>query len=96
MGFHGNGTNRTNGTAVPARPPAPAAAADRCPRRIVLLSDGVASEVHAVLAEYRGANVSGRRLHGELHRFGAEHPGQLVAAEWLGKLGWTRFLWFKA
>jgi hypothetical protein len=93
MGLHGNGFSRTNGSAAPPHPPAPAAESERCPRRIVLLSDGAVSDVRQVLAEYRGGEVSGKRLHADLHRLAAEHPGQLVAAEWLGKLGWTRFLW---
>jgi hypothetical protein len=55
--------------------------------------DGEGSEVEQVLAEYRGAEVSGDRLHADLQRFAAEHPGPCIAGEWLGPLGWTRFLW---
>ena len=65
----------------------------RAPRRIVLLSGGEESDVQRVLAEYRGAEVTGTRIHQDIQRLAAEHPGQLVAAEWLAPLGWTRFLW---
>jgi hypothetical protein len=68
------------------------AASERQPRRVVLLADGDDSSVEAVLAEYRGAEVSGRRLHEELQRFAEQNAGR-VAAEWEGPLGWTRFLW---
>jgi hypothetical protein len=37
--------------------------------------------------------VSGNRLHDDLQQFAARHRGRQVAAEWLGPLGWTRFLW---
>jgi hypothetical protein len=75
--------------------PAPrgASSSPRCPRRVVLLAGDESSEVARVLAEYRGAEVSGKRLHADLQRLAEEHPGQCVAAEWLGALGWTRFLW---
>jgi hypothetical protein len=65
----------------------------RCPRRIVLLHDGEDSEPDRVLQEYHGSEVSGNRLHADVQRFAAEHRGRYVAAEWLGPLGWTRFLW---
>jgi hypothetical protein len=68
-------------------------ATPRAPRRLVLLRDGDDSEVEHVLAEYRGAEVSGAKLHVELQRFAAQHQGRCVAAEWLGSLGWNRFLW---
>jgi hypothetical protein len=57
------------------------------------LQEGDHSEVKQVLIEYRGAEISGNRLHADLQRLAAEHRGQTVAAEWLGTLGWTRFLW---
>jgi hypothetical protein len=66
----------------------------RAPRRIVVLSgsekDG---EVEAVLRELSGPEVTGARLHAELSSRAAEMPGKLLAAEWLGPLGWTRFIW---
>ncbi len=65
----------------------------RCPRRIVLLRDGEQSESERVLQEYHGSEVSGKRLHADVQRFAGEHRGRYVAAEWLGPLGWTRFLW---
>lgn len=65
----------------------------RLPRRLLLLADGEASDLVRVLAEYSGAEVSGKRLHDDLQRLAAEHPGHCVAAEWKGPLGWTRFLW---
>ena len=68
---------------------------ERCPRRLVLLEAGDDSSVLEVLAEYRAAEISGDRLHADLQRLSAAHPGRMVAAEWLGKLGWTRFLWCK-
>jgi hypothetical protein len=68
---------------------------ERTPRRIVLLREGDSSEVERTLAEYRGPDVSGKVLHAELQRLAKEHPGRTLAAEWLGPLGWTRFLWAK-
>jgi hypothetical protein len=65
----------------------------RAPRRIVLLEAGEESDIARVLAEYDGAEVTGNRVHEDVQRFAAEHPGRHVAAEWLGPLGWTRFLW---
>jgi hypothetical protein len=49
--------------------------------------------VAAVLREYQGSEVSGKRLHADLLLQAAEHAGRCVAAEWLGPLGWTRYLW---
>jgi hypothetical protein len=69
------------------------AAGERRPRRVVLLAADEASEPERVLAEFAGAEVSGAKLHAEVRRLAGEHPGRLVAAEWLGPLGWTRFLW---
>ncbi len=65
----------------------------RCPRRVVLLHDGEDSEVERVLIEYHGAEISGKRLHADVQRLAGEHRGHYIAAEWLGPLGWTRFLW---
>jgi hypothetical protein len=59
----------------------------------VLLKDAEHSDVDTVLAEYHGAEVSGNRLHADLQTYAARHAGRHVAAEWLGPLGWTRFLW---
>jgi hypothetical protein len=68
---------------------------ERVPRRVVLLVNDEQSVPAEVLAEYSGPEVSGNRLHGDVQRLAAEHPGGWVAAEWLGPRGWTRFLWCK-
>jgi hypothetical protein len=65
----------------------------RCPRRLVLLRGGEDGEAEQVLLEYQGNEVSGKRLHADVQRLAGEHRGRFVAAEWLGPLGWTRFLW---
>ncbi len=65
----------------------------RAPRRIVLLQSDETSDVDRVLAEFAGEQISGRRLHVELQKRALEHPERTVAGEWLGPLGWTRFLW---
>jgi hypothetical protein len=83
----------SNGAAPRQALPSSSSSTPRAPRRLVLLADGEDSGVTAVLAEYRGAEVSGKRLHADLQRLAAEHAGRYVAAEWLGPLGWTRFLW---
>jgi hypothetical protein len=70
---------------------------ERAPRRIVLLEgDADDGPVAAVLKEYSGAEVSGTKLHSELPKQAAAHPGRVVAAEWHGPLGWTRFAWCRA
>ena len=68
-------------------------AADRAPRRLVLLESDPQSAVAEVLAEFTPPDVRGSKVHAELQRLAGDHPGKLVAAEWLGPLGWTRFLW---
>ncbi len=79
---------------VPGHDPArPVSSSPRCPRRVVLLRGGEDGEVEQVLREYQGAEVSGKRLHADVPRLAGEHRGCFVAAEWLGPLGWTRFLW---
>ena len=87
-----NGVNpQQNG---PARQPAKAGG-ERTPRRIVLLTGDEQSAVGEVLVELRGDDVTGNRLHAEIQKQAAAHPGRVIAAEWLGNLGWTRFLWCK-
>jgi hypothetical protein len=87
---YSNGVNHLNGKArEPDKP------MTRAPRRIVLLTDGEQSEVGEVLVEHKGDEITGNRLHAEIQKQAAAHPGRLVAAEWLGNLGWTRFLWCK-
>jgi hypothetical protein len=78
--------------ALPAKSD-PSSSSPRCPRRVVLLESGEESEVAEVLAEYKGADVSGRRLHADVQRLAGQHLGRCVAAEWLGPRGWTRFVW---
>lgn len=88
MGINGNGVS------PPRNGPAPASSSStRAPRRLVLLTEGTESSVDQVLAEYSSAEVSGKRLHADLQRLAIDHPGRYIAAEWLGDLGWTRFLW---
>jgi hypothetical protein len=69
------------------------APSQRAPRRIVLLAGDEQSDVEQVLREYAGPEISGARLHTDLQTFARQHPGRVVAGEWLGKLGWARFLW---
>jgi hypothetical protein len=84
-----NGVGLVNGNVKPVS----SSATPRCPRRIVLLTGGEQGDVVRVLLEMAGAEVSGNRLHAEVQRLAGDHAGEVVAAEWLGPLGWTRFLW---
>ncbi len=68
---------------------------DKAPRRIVLLLSGENSAVEKVIKEYPPPEPTGTRLHADLAELAAEHSGRMVAAEWHGPLGWTRFLWSK-
>jgi hypothetical protein len=90
MGTTGNGIPPAS---LNGRPADPATATKRCPRRLVLLSSDEGSAVERVLREYQGPEISGNRLHADVQQFAGDHPGRCVAAEWLGSLGWTRFLW---
>jgi len=86
MVFTSNGVSSPgNGSAMNSSP--------RCPRRVVLLRDGEDSEIERVLQEYQGVEVSGKRLHAEVQILASQYRGRCVVAEWLGPLGWTRFLW---
>jgi hypothetical protein len=58
-----------------------------------LLQEGEDSAVEKVLQEYSGSSISGTKLHDDLQSMASEYPGRCIAAEWLGPLGWTRFLW---
>ena len=69
----------------------PARASARVPRRLVLLAGDDGGPVEKVLAEVPGDEA--RKVHEDIQRLAAQHPGRVVAAEWLGPLGWTRFLW---
>jgi hypothetical protein len=87
------GRNGMSAPSLRARRETQAAGAERCPRRIVVVDGDEESEVRQVVAEYPASAIKGSRLHAELRRLAAESPGILVAAEWLGPLGWMRFLW---
>lgn len=66
------------------------------PRRIVLLRDRDDGEIERVLAEYSAALWLADLSFSptvELRKHAAMHPGRRIAAEWLGPLGWIRFLW---
>jgi hypothetical protein len=65
----------------------------RVPRRLVLLETDEQSGPREVLVEYHGAEISGKRIHGDIRRLASEHIGSWIAAEWLGPRGWTRFVW---
>lgn len=86
MSVSGNGI-------LPQPPRSASSTTPRVPRRLVLLEAGEDSGVVAVLREYQGSEVSGKRLHADLQQYAADHLGRCVAAEWLGPQGWTRFLW---
>lgn len=89
----GNGLRQRNGSPAEAKAPAASQGSSRGPRRLVPLADGESSDVAQVLAEYRGADVRGKHLHEDLQRLAVEQRGRWVAGEWLGPLGWVRFLW---
>jgi hypothetical protein len=61
------------------------------PRRIVRLKGDDKSEVNEVLATYEGSQTFGSKIHAELHNYATKHPGETVAIEWLGNMGWVRF-----
>src|SRR5262249_30830796 len=58
------------------------------PRRVVLLHGDEGSAVNLVLAEARAEDA-----HAALAAAAGQFKGSVVALEWLGPLGWTRFLW---
>jgi hypothetical protein len=81
--------NATNhGLAAPA-----AASGKNAPRRLVLLRGDESSEVERVLTEFTGSEGAGKDVHALIERVAGQHPGRRIAAEWLGPLGWSRFLW---
>jgi len=63
----------------------------KIPRRIVRLKGDDQSEVKEVLESFEGNQAIGSKIHAELHKFAAKHPGKTVAIEWLGNMGWVRF-----
>ncbi len=64
------------------------------PRRIVLLALG--SPPHAPPERILRESVPADRVREVLREESGRHPGRMVAAEWLGTLGWTRWLWCPA
>jgi hypothetical protein len=50
------------------------------------------AEPTEVLAQFEGADVVGSKIHRELGVLAKTRPGQTVALEWLGPLGWQRFV----
>jgi hypothetical protein len=93
VGIPSSGRPHANGNSPSQATRPPAQETPRTPRRIVLLADGEASAVQQVLVEYPGDKVAAAPMTEDLHRCAAQHRGQYVAVEWLGPLGWTRFLW---
>ena len=90
MSANENGSTRGKSGANGA---ATASGRKTAPRRLVLLAGGEDSAIERVLAEPTGAEGRGKDVHAEIERLAATHPGKCLAAEWLGPLGWTRFLW---
>ncbi len=68
---------------------------ERCARRLVLRSAKEReSPAETILVEYHGKDIVGSRVHADSATLRyEEYPGRVVAAEWQGSLGWTRFLW---
>ena len=62
------------------------------PRRIVRLKSDAASEVREVLQTFEGAAIVGSKIHAEVQRFAAQFSGEVIALEWLGNMGWARYL----
>ncbi len=62
------------------------------PRRIVRLKSDADSEVREVLQTFEGAAIVGSKIHAEVQRFAAKFPGEVIALEWLGNMGWVRYL----
>ena len=71
-----NGVNHINGTAKATVDPSN----QRAPRRLVLLTADEQSEPGEVLLELRGEEITGKRLHTEIQKLAAAHPGRWVAA----------------
>jgi hypothetical protein len=82
----------TNEGGVPRGKDGASAEGKTRPRRLVLLAGDEGSAVERVLAEYPGAEGRGKVVHADIEKVAVRHPGRCVAAEWLGPLGWTRFL----
>jgi hypothetical protein len=61
-------------------------------RRIVRLKSDAESDVREVLATFEGTEIIGSKIHAEVQRLAAKYPGEVIALEWLGNMGWVRFL----
>ena len=62
------------------------------PRRIVRLAGDEKSDVKAVLATFEGDKVVGSTVHAELQKSAGTFPGETLALEWLGNMGWVRYV----
>jgi hypothetical protein len=62
------------------------------PRRIVRLKGDAESDVREVLQSFEGAAVIGSKIHAEVQRLAAQFQGEVIALEWLGNMGWVRYL----
>jgi hypothetical protein len=60
------------------------------PRRIVRLKKN--GDVRDVLATFEGDQIVGSKIHAAVQSLAAEHAGDEIALEWLGNLGWVRYL----
>ncbi|MGF1581447.1 MAG: hypothetical protein ACFCD0_19145 [Gemmataceae bacterium] len=65
---------------------------ERAERRLVLLRSDENSDVEEVLGTYDSTEPRERDLHAEIERFAMRNKGRVIAAEWHGPLGWTRFM----
>jgi hypothetical protein len=93
VGANENGVTRVCPAPNGGAPAAASGGRKTVRRRLVLLAAGEDSESERVLAEYTGGEGRGKDVHADIERLAAQHPGKCLAAEWLGRLGWTRFLW---
>ena len=55
--------------------------------------DPSVSEAHIGVTAHGGVVTLTGHVGSYAEKCAAEHAGQCVAAEWLGPMGWTRFLW---
>ncbi len=65
---------------------------ERIARRIVRLKGDTKSEVQEVVATFEGDKVIGSKIQAELQTLAKKHAGETVALEWLGNMGWVRFV----
>ena len=79
-----------NGTVTPT--PADSSLKTRVPRRIVRVAGDETGPVAVVLASFEGADIVGSKLHAEVQKLADQYRGEFIALEWLGKLGWVRYV----